>query len=141
MLKVNIIKKRVLSSSSSDSSAQVSLHEDEDSAEDDVDLETELDLNTIQCNDFIIVRYISESTKNYVVHYIAKILDMNKSGYEVIFLRRYGILNRFSYPPLEDKEIISNEQIVKKLKQPQASNKRCIFLIFDIRQLNISNLR
>lgn len=137
MLKANKIKKKVLSSSSSDSSA----NEDEDLAEEEEDAEIELDLNSIQCNEFIIVRYISDSTKIYDVHYIAKILALKKSGYEVIFLRRHGISNRFAYPLLEDKQKISREQIVKKLKQPQASNKRCNFLIFNIGQLNVSNLR
>jgi len=138
--KLKQVKKKVLSSSSeSESSVEFDDSDIENAVEEDQFDET--DFTNVECGDFIIVKFTSTNTKSNIVHYIGKILSLRKRGFEIIFLRRHGISNRFHFPLLEDKQIIEQKQAIKKLKQPQFSNKRSNFLVFDVGQLNVTNLR
>lgn len=120
--KVNITKrqaatKRILESSSSSAEENISYHESSDSPE-DFDDYNEISSDVSE-GDYIIVKVFGKTAMNFR-HYVAKVSKTMHNGYDVTFLKRFNLTNKF----IDENEIgfVSKEDVVLKSQPPLKSS-------------------
>lgn len=84
--------------------------EDESSGEDITYISEE---HPISLDSFVLIKFISKSSK---IYYIGKVIAIENNEFEVQFLRRKGVSNRFIFPNIVDCSVIERKDIVAILK-------------------------
>lgn len=115
--KIKVTKRKVLQTEEeSDSEDDIEIEYKDNSSDDDEIFENDESTNTENfCEgDFIIARVFGKAT---IRNYAAKILKKGDEGYDVIFLKRHVVSNRFT-EMMEDRALVAFSDVLYKLPTP-----------------------
>lgn len=121
--KLNLtVKKRIakdVSSSEADESS-FSVHDESDVnfSSEQSDEEYDNNLNNLQINDFVLVKFTTKKTEKYFVGTIQEIIDSDE--FKIKFLRRKGTTWKFYFPQDEDVSDVIRDDIIVKLPPPSS---------------------